>query len=386
MDTKELKIIATRITHIRQWIIANQPFYGRLLMRMPINFSDCKTACTDMRNIYFCPEFASRLCQEELTFVLLHELMHCVLKHCTRGKGKIPLIYNIACDIVINSIILESLGRNELSVDGHLVMHFAPDGKEGRLYSADEVYKQLLEKDFDGVKFYYINAIMDNHDGWDKIEADKILEQIWDGNIMAAARSVDGVPGGIERIIKDLYRTPKINWKQILHDFIQQDRSDFTFTVPDRRFQDDFIMPSFQECIDGSSVRNLWFLIDTSASVTNKALSEAYGEIKDAVRQMESLSGYISFFDWSVTKPEEFESVEDLEKIKPVGGGGTNFSVFFRKMKEFFDEKPEFIIVLTDGEADFPNESAAQGVPVLWIMIDSTVEAPWGECVHVYTD
>ncbi|MBQ3137649.1 MAG: hypothetical protein IJB74_09240 [Clostridia bacterium] len=387
MDEKQLKIVAPRVTRVRQWIIANQPFYGRLLMRLPIRFGDCKTAYTDMKKIVFDPVFAVNLCQEEITFVLLHELMHCVLKHCTRGRGKIHFVYNIACDIVVNSIILDSMGKDEIIINGKNAMHRAPDGKEGRLYSADEIYKMLMENGFDALLKIYADSLLDSHDGWDGIADGEILEQIWNGNILAAAsKSGGGVPAGLERVIKDLYRSPKIDWKQILHDFIQQDKSDFTFMTPDRRFQGDILMPSFQENIDGEAVNNLWFVIDTSASITDKALSEAYAEIKDAIRQMSSLSGFVSFFDCEITAPEPFETKAELDNITPIGGGGTSFSIIFEKMKEFFEEKPEYIIILTDGEAYFPKEEAADGVPVLWIMIDSEIEAPWGKCTAVYTD
>lgn len=387
MDEKQLWLVACRITRVRQKIIANYTFFSRLLMRIPIGFGDCKTACTDMKRIIFDPEFTLKLSDEEITFVLLHELMHCVLKHCTRGRDKINFVYNVACDIVVNSIILDSMGKDNIAVDGKNAMHIAPDGEEGRNYNAEQVYKMLMETDYADLRLLYGGSSFDSHEGWDEIESDKILEQIWDGNILvAASKSGNSVPVGLERVIKELYRSPKIDWKQILHDFIQQDKSDFTFMSPDRRFQGDILMPSFQENIDGEAVNNLWFLVDTSASITNEALSEAYAEIKDAVSQMDSLSGYVSFFDCDVTEPEAFETVEELNRITPVGGGGTSFSVIFRKMQEFFEEKPQHIIILTDGEAPFPKEEATEDIPVLWIMIDSKIGSPWGECVHIYSD
>ena len=41
---------------------------------------------------------------------------------------------------------------------------------------------------------------------------------------------------------------------------------------------------------------------------------------------------------------------------------------------------------MTDGYANFPDESQALGIPVIWLIIDSDVQSPWGECLHVYTD
>lgn len=44
---------------------------------------------------------------------------------------------------------------------------------------------------------------------------------------------------------------------------------------------------------------------------------------------------------------------------------------------------PIGIVVLTDGYAYFPKEEEACGVPVLWIIMDSNVQPPWGMSVHV---
>lgn len=387
MDEKlKLKAAASGISRARQLIISSHPFFGRLLMRLPVGFADCDTACTDMKKILFCPDFALRLSQDEIVFVLIHELMHCVLKHCVRGKGRLHFVYNISCDIVVNSIILEAMGKKEFSVDGTDVMHLAPDGKEGRLYSAEEIYIMLMENEGNELERIYGNGNFDNHGVWEGIDADKILEQIWDGIVLSESKSVGGCPAGLERMLAELEHSSKIDWRQVLHDFIQQDRSDYTFMYPDRRFQSDILLPSFCENIEGESVRNLWFAVDTSGSISDRELAKAYAEITDAIRQIGSLSGYVSFFDCDITKPVAFESVEDLMKIRPVGGGGTSFRVIFSKMTEYFEDKPECIIILTDGYAEFPDEKKALGVPVLWIIIDSDVEAPWGECVNVYSD
>lgn len=67
----------------------------------------CGTACTDGERLIFDPDFAARLkTEKEMQFVILHELLHCVLEHCTRVSNRDSEFYNIACDIVVNSTIL----------------------------------------------------------------------------------------------------------------------------------------------------------------------------------------------------------------------------------------------------------------------------------------
>lgn len=194
-----------------------------------------------------------------------------------------------------------------------------------------------------------------------------------------------GIPDFLERYLKEINSAPKTNWKQLLHDFIQFDTSDYDFLKPDRRYSQDIILPSFCDEIDGAKVENLWFLIDTSGSVTDEAMTIAFNEIKNAIDQIGHLSGILSFFDAAVSEPEEFETIEKLEKMHPIGGGGTSFYAIFEKLSELKekDSLPSAIIIMTDGFAPFPEEEAALGVPVIWLMVDSEKEAPWGLSVFI---
>ena len=135
-----------RITDLRAALVAEYPFFGRLLLHLTPALADCGTACTDMKRIIFDPLFVGRLSDPELKFVILHEVMHCVLKHCLRGRTLDGFLYNVACDIVVNSLVLEAAGLLSFTVAGEEPMHLAPDGQEGRIYTAEEVYAMLLKK------------------------------------------------------------------------------------------------------------------------------------------------------------------------------------------------------------------------------------------------
>ena len=143
-------------------------------------------------------------------------------------------------------------------------------------------------------------------------------------------------------------------------------------------------MPSFVE-VGGEKVDNLWFVIDTSGSISIEALSNAFGEVKAAIEQFDYLTGKLSFFDTRVSEPKDFDSIEDLKNIEPVGGGGTSFHCIFEYMKEkFTDEYPTAVIVLTDGYASYPDEAIALRVPVLWIIAgENREDAPWGVTIHI---
>ncbi len=381
--------ISKMLTDARARVLQEYPFFGRLLLKLSFGTAQCGTAFTDMRRIVFDPVFVGRLSADEIKFVLVHEVLHCVLKHCTRSSGKQHFVYNIACDIVVNSTMLEMYRRDDIIIDGEPLMHLAPNGREGREYTAEEIYNMLMKMTLDRVEKLYGGGTLDNHAVWEELH-DATLEDIWNHHLreaVAACKERSGVPQFLERYLKEIDRSPRTNWRQVLHDFIRFDRGDYDFSRPDNRYAGDILLPSFCEEMDGGKVERLWFFADTSGSVSDEAVSVAYEEIKQATVQIGNLSGMLSYFDCTVSDPVAFESLEDIASVRPVGGGGTSFRAVFEKVKEYAeqDESPNVIIIITDGYDEFPEEEAALGIPVIWIIVDSEVVPPWGTYAFIST-
>lgn len=400
----ERRKVIEAISTARSEIVMLYPFYGSILMNLRVALADCGTAATDMRKLIFDPQFVLRLSSEELQFVMMHEVMHNVLRHCIRGVDKISEIYNIAADIVVNSNIMKSMGVTSFTVDGEEVMHKAPDDKEGYLYSAEEIYDMLMAigmsksgGDEDSMlpetsdNEAEQNQTLDRHDLWGQIkvdqelvdELDRILRQaIEDAKMTGTA----GIPMVVRKLAEELPDAGRVNWRELLHDFVQTacDNYDYTFSPVDRRYSDsEFLLPAFNET-ESYRVEDIWFVVDTSASVDDASLEIVYSELKSAVTQFTSFKATLSFFDLQVTEPVEFDDVDSLMDIKPVGGGGTDFDVIFEYMEEHMeDELPRAIVILTDGYAEWPYESMALEVPVLWIITGSDRRCPWGITVQI---
>lgn len=191
------------------------------------------------------------------------------------------------------------------------------------------------------------------------------------------------MPAFAERLFKEL-RKPQTDWRTILNEFVQEEICDYSFSPPDRRFGDsDFFLPDFNE--KDEKVKNILFMIDTSASMSDDMITAAYSEVKGAIDQFNGkLEGFLGFFDAAVTEPEPFSDEDEFIVIKPKGGGGTDFEVIFRYVAEnMTDEPPASIIILTDGYAPFPDEEKANGIPVLWLLNNQNVEPPWGKIARI---
>lgn len=391
--------IFNKLIRARTNILKKYPFYGTLLMHLKLSLAECGTACTDMKRIIWDKNFVQRLTSDEIEFVMMHEVMHCVLGHCVRSEGCIHYIHNIAADIVVNSNILESLKLTSFTVDGVEAMHLAPDNKEGRLYTVEQVYDMLMKKyknEIDDAQ-KLINKLkkafgkgIDDHDIWQTVLADSSLQDAWKINIKEAAKAAGNMilPQAIRDYMRNEEYRAQLRWKQILQEFIElsRTRQDFLFTPSDRRFSDsDFIMPSFS-VEDPDSVDNIWFLVDTSGSISDDTLSTVMAEIRDSLRQFEHVDAKLSFFDTVVTKPVSFDNVEQFDMLEATGGGGTSFVAIFDYMKEnMLEELPAAVIILTDGYAWYPDEEVALNVPTMWIIVDNNTDAPFGKTVHINT-
>ena len=397
LSDQQVQAMTKRLLLSRLRLLTTNGFFGLLLMHARFGLDeDCDTAYTDGRAIRFSPKFLTELTDRELDFVMMHEVMHMALRHCSRGHHLEHKRYNIACDIVVNSNILLSanMDKNSITLSKYGVsMHLAPDGKEGYHYTAEQVYDMLPSMpNKAGGKSKGSDGSWDDHDKWVDAPEDDFEGQQWDHlletaceviSIRESSQSYGGGPMMAQRLMK-LGRKSEIDWRTILQEFLQEEINDYSFSPPDRLFSDsDFFLPDYNEKEEVPG--KVWFLIDTSGSMSDKEITAAFSEVKGAVDQFDGkLKGWLGFFDAAIIEPKPFESVEDVLKIKPAGGGGTDFQIVFEYVHQHMqDNPPACIIIMTDGYAPFPKEHVAQGIPVLWLIDHSDVEPPWGKVAHI---
>lgn len=441
LSESKIKGCIKRLLLSRMRILYNHGFYGLLLMHMIYAVSEeIETACTDGVRITFGIDFLDSLSDSELDFVMMHEILHVVLQHCFRGDVEDPEAYNIAADIVVNSNIMLENGMKASSITLSKYgtsMHVAPDGKEGHEYTAEQVYamlpKNLNKKGNNNLNKKGNNKspgsavggakkenkkgnnkspgsavgrakkeiskeqhqpvrVWDDHSRWGKYEEDDTLRDVWVKRFEDAAEAIKIrdpsnarglLPAFAERILKELKKT-QTDWRTILNDFIQEEVVDYSFTPPDRRFDDSpFFLPDFNGKED--RVEDILFMIDTSGSMSDDMIAAAYSEVKGAIDQFNGkLKGWLGFFDAAIIKPQAFSDENEFKTIKPAGGGGTDFQIIFEYVFHHMSDKlPASIIILSDGDAPFPLEKLAGGIPVLWLLNNEGVNPPWGKVARI---
>ena len=440
VSNEKLKYYTTLLMKSRMRLLCDSGFYGLLLMHIKMNISDeKKTAWTDLNDrFYFNPQFLEQISSMELDYVLMHLLLHVVLKHLERKEYYDDKYFDQAADIVGNSNILRSaqgdLSSICINAYGGIQPHRVPGGDDGWKYSVEEVCHMLkaandseydddeCEADSDsksGLGNGYkdsskkgqengrqrmnmsFSKSLEEYSGWDYHNREReakgidgnLQHEIWRERILQAAsamqkrnsiKNVGQIPAFAERYIEELNKT-QIDWRTVLDEFIQEEINDYSFCPPDRRFDDSpFFLPDFNE--KDYRIAKVLFMIDTSGSMSDDEISLCYSEIKGAIDQFNGkLEGWLGFFDAVVVEPKPFVDEDEFIAIRPEGGGGTRFDIIFNYVaKHMADEPPVSIVILTDGYATFPAECIAHGIPVLWIIDNEDVTPLWGKVARIH--
>lgn len=380
-----------RMKEVRKQLVKEYPFFGELIMNLNLAVADVGTACTDGKHLIMDPVFVDRLSVRELEFVYMHEVMHVVFLHCFRRKGRDRYLWNLACDLVVNSNIVMAMGIEDIMIDGEYVLHRL-NGFEAYHYTAEEIYNLLIG---DGMQDSSGESPgFDTHDIWEEIDEASISEAVdrWETLSLDATRKWYGrgvgiAAGSLKRYKDSLYKA-QLKWKQIIRDFIRYRNSDqdYGFRPPDRRFDDEeFIYPGLNES-EEAVVEDIWIFIDKSGSMSVKMIMDIVHEIEYGLRQAKHMKGMVSFFDTEVSTPMPIEDLKDFLKIKvPMPNGGTSFhSIFHYAACNKRKYNPKGMIILTDGYAEFPNKNPLKDVGVLWVVVNNPQAKPkFGKYVHI---
>jgi len=142
----------------------NNDFIGNNIGGDPLIFSliypiehvatpNIKTAATDGKRYYWNPKFINRLSPIGLRIVCCHEALHAIYMHPQRRGSRMPKLWNIAVDFIVNGLIMEDFKARKLDPNLYFTKYL---GK----YMTLEQYAQMLKNPFAPIKgFEEIDSI-----------------------------------------------------------------------------------------------------------------------------------------------------------------------------------------------------------------------------------
>ena len=401
LETMRIDVM-DRIIVARIGLLLRHPFFGNMATRLRIKAADdwLPTAAVDGRNLFFNTQFFNAMSNQEIEFVIAHEILHCVFDHLTRREDRDGQIYNIAADYIVNNLLVrDRIGTIPKLVDCY--QDFKYD-----TWSSEEVYDDIFEQaKQNGDDFLnQLGELLDEHLDWEgdgeedgnnnsnisnkqpkysKEQMREIRDEVKE-NMMTAAQSsgAGNVPAEIERMISKLTE-PKMNWREILRQQIQSTiRNDYTFMRPSRKgWHMSAVLPgqNFDETID------IAVGIDMSGSIGNEQGEDFLGEVQGIMDEYQDYNIKVWCFDTKVYNEQDFtaDGGERLEEYEIMGGGGTEFDCNWEYMKQH-DITPKKFIMFTDGYpwGSWGDEDYCDTVFVIHSNRDRSLMAPFGLTTH----
>jgi predicted metal-dependent peptidase len=381
-----------RITKSRVRLLLGKPFFGQLATRLRVvEDESIPTAATDGRHFIFNREFIDRLSDPELDFLVGHEVLHCVFDHMGARGDRDPLIWNAAADFNINMTLCEQnigtvIGEDKLN-GGKPCLDWKYRGWNSyEIY--DELYENAEKIDIGSMDVHLDSGDKSDDEGqgggkkYEMGEEEKkaLADEIKQAVIQASQNAGNDVPESVKRMINELV-APKMDWRDLLRTQLESSlKSDFTFMRPSKR-SGDVIFPGMNR----DEQLNIAVFLDTSGSISQSMLQEFLSEVQGIMDQYADYRITIAQFDTGVYGVDEFTADDgrDLREYAIEGGGGTDFDVVFKYMKDN-DIEPDQLVMFTDGypwgswgDADYCDTLfVIHGDP------QRRIQAPFGVTVH----
>lgn len=405
-----------RIDSARLWALRTPAviFYGTLAC----NLSDVldpttDTAATNGRVIKWNPDFVARLSDEEVRFVLLHEVLHCAHGHFWR----LPLNEdgNVAGDYVINAVLRDVAGI-AMPKGGLYDKRFKGMAEEEVLAALASTPPPLPPPDGPGDAGDAGEAGTDSQPGTgtgkpdgkpDKVAdrggcggfeapaADKptqpgsaaqapTLRQEWDRAVVQAAQVAQSLaqgsmPAVAQRALDRVRAAAQPDWRAETADFVRSaiaDRADWS-----RQARRMATAPVLYPRRRADQVGLVVFVRDTSGSVDSATVATFNAHIRDLIADI-GCEALIIDADAAVQAEHRITAGDDVPD-RAKGGGGTDFRPAFDRVAELAEEGERIagVVYLTDLCGMFPSE--APDVPSLWASTIDGLTAPFGRTVRI---
>jgi hypothetical protein len=108
MTKDKIKRLRNKIEDSRSRLMFNQPFFAILLMYVKFEaVTHMKRISTNGKSIYFNPSFIDKLNNDELDYILCHQIMHIINEDVWRSEDLAYSNYHYACDVKLNDILAD---------------------------------------------------------------------------------------------------------------------------------------------------------------------------------------------------------------------------------------------------------------------------------------
>ena len=388
--------IAKEIGRFKMDLLRKMPFYGDVLMRLPIvENRNIATACTNGGKIMYNPDFLAGMGSGQRNFVLMHEIFHVMLLHCKRSSNKNPALWNTAADMVVNNMLINGLAQSMRAVNipfqkpNEGIFAYVSPGD-----TVENVYQKLLSDNKDRGK--NPRKVLVRRSMWDSTGAEvtppydlletppeegsspsgskgKAGKDSGNGKAQEAESAGGEEPLGLsEQALQQLLRecavknrssmgsyfvpgqiynltdSKKIKWQTLFRNFFTEEMSDeSSYTTPERKYiHMDLIIPGHS--LSDERLEEVWAFVDSSGSIGSHEMEEFLTQLYRISKEFKCIFN-ICYWDTEVTDVyKKIARENDILKSIPRHSGGTDINCVYKWLKDN-RVKPDVMLILTDG-------------------------------------
>lgn len=372
------------------------------------------TFATDGNNMFFHPAAIGGMFRQSrisMNRSYLHMVLHCLLHHVTRRRKRDIQMWNLACDIAVESIMdhwyLKCIHKPQtwLRKDTYRKLE-----KSMKVMTAEGIYRQLMVWNQQGNDLEAIGRefYCDDHRYWPDDPQKKMNQEIenkWK-NIsektetdMETFSSEESQESGNLMEQVQVENRERYDYREFLRKFatlreevtIDPDTFDYTFYTYGLSMYGNMPLIEPQEWKEVKKVQEFAIVIDTSMScsgdLVKKFLEETYGVLSQQQSFFHKMNIHIIQCDEEVQNDrkitDERELKEYMENLELVGEGGTDFRPAFEYVDSLI-EKGEFhqlkgLIYFTDGKGTYPKKMPSYETAFIFMQeeYEDTQVPPW---------
>lgn len=356
----------TKVLRAKRRLIDHYPLLGALAASFDVEEDlrvcqqyDIRVAAIDVgaRRIWVNPSAA--LSDDECLFVFAHELLHAGLNHSSRRRGRDPLLWNIACDFIINGWLIEMAVGTPPAIG---LLH----DPLFSTHSSEEVYDSLAQDIRRARKLATLRGpgaqdLMGEDDGKMFTDAEaycrRALAQGLDRYCTGPARGL--LPAGLIEEIRSLSQPP-IPWDVRLAEWFDErfppPELRRSYARPSRRQSStpDIPRPSVVKPTEEERRSRVFgVLLDTSGSMDLQILGKALGAIASYALARDVMAVRLICCDAQAYDSGWVEPERLLDRFSVRGRGGTILQPGLDRLRDLA-ERGEFprqgpVLVITDG-------------------------------------
>ncbi len=336
------------------------------------------------------PAFVAKLKNNELIFVLAHELLHLALRTHDRARGSHHLEFNFAHDYIINDILRVELGFTAIPAGGldmpgareksaeQIVLEMRRNAdrmpSQSRVFDGQPVTLRRVLTSATGQAQQDAGDVLDDkterelfpEEAAEQDAREKMLNELA-AKSLALAKAMNAMKGrgadasgGQQQVVtalRGLYRTP---WEMALQKWMESVApGERTFLRPSRRgaTRSDVVLPGRK--------RESWMLnvvLDTSGSMSDE-IPRVLGAVADFCDALAVDDIRLVQCDTTVTS-DEMLSPGELADYQVRGYGGSDLTPAMLMLAD--DPNVTACLVITDGDIGYPPQEMPYNT--LWVL------------------